>query len=66
MAGGRGVIEHFTYWFMQKMGYRRFYYEDAFIKDLHHKTWLYSPWDRKGNYRSTDIGYVYFCYGITK
>jgi hypothetical protein len=69
MAGGRGVIDYFIYWFMQTIGYRKIYFDWAFKRNIRldqYECWSFDPWMKKGTYREQGEGFKFAGYGVDK
>ena len=62
------MIEAFIYWFMQKLGYRKYYYDWAFAHDIRltsYETWLWRPKQSPGTMRENrDRLWEYCGYGV--
>lgn len=65
------MIEYIVYWLMNKIGYRRIYYDAAFSRGIQlesYSVWLFKPEWKKGTYRELNFvsGFEYCGYGVDK
>jgi len=64
------MIECFFYWIMQKLGYRKFYLDHAFMRGgvslTSYEGWSWRPKLKAGNYAETKTGYKHEGYGVDR
>lgn len=63
------MIEWFVYHLMQLIGYRKYYYDWAFIRGIpldSYEEWRFLPNAKKGTYRETNVGFEFVGYGVDK
>ena len=63
------MFEYFMYWFMQTIGYRKYYFDWAFARCIpltSYEGWFFYPMKQKGTYRETQSGYEFVGYGVDK
>jgi len=63
------MIEHFIYWAMQKIGYRKLYFDRGLYIGVNlsgYDMWSFHPSWEKGTYRERRQGYHFAGYGTDK
>lgn len=61
------MIEYMVYQLMQKLGYRKLYFDLAFIRSIPldgYSMWSYLPKWEKGTYREVSSGWKLAGYGV--
>lgn len=63
------MFEKYIYWLMQNIGYRKIYYDKAFLHSINldsYESWVFSPKSKKGTYREIGSGWKYVGYGVNR
>ena len=63
------MIDALIYRVMQTLGYRKFYFDQAFIRGINldsFECWRWQPNFKKGTYRERSEGWNYAGYGVDK